>query len=114
VESGLKTLRSTTNAVSLSAAEAFIFSGAGALISIAGTRLSREPTVEINFHVAGALELSKIHVVHTAASVNQGVAMMVSEPPSSTLPARGKNAGTLRRSRQTPERLCLWAGVTAL
>src|SRR5437870_9434093 len=72
--------------------------------------------VEIDFHVAGALELFEDDVVHAAAGIDQAVAMMVSEPPSSTWRAAAKNRRGRCRALASipPESTLPEGGVTAL
>jgi len=51
-------------------------------MSMAGRRAIGEAAIQVDFHVAGALELFEDDVVHAAAGCRSARwAMMVSEPP---------------------------------
>jgi hypothetical protein len=59
--------------------------------------------VQHDFLLPGALEFFEDHFVHAAAGVDQRVAMMVSEPPSSMLRAAPKKRlGRCRALASTP------------
>src|SRR5579884_3653689 len=73
-DKGLSTLRSTQNAVKLISWHQQLLLARSRAIDIDGWEDALVPqfAVQVDFHIAGAFELFKDHVVHAASSVYQG------------------------------------------
>jgi len=73
-ERGLSTLRSTQTRFSSSGwHQQFFFSSTGPVdVDSREDTLVHQAAIEVDFHVAGALEFLEDHVVHAAAGVNEG------------------------------------------